>query len=134
LGNLNRQVSQLQQVVIGLAAETLQETNIAACPDPGLRVLVPVANGRIPPGSITFIGTAEHPDAHRYRLEGRLHGSSDWRLLRQWRSDIALGELGSWDTSGYPDGLYEVRLIAVDNNNVRLANSELCQLVIELES
>jgi proteasome lid subunit RPN8/RPN11 len=132
LGNLNRQVNVLQQAVTSLAAETLQESNVAACPDPGLRLLVPVANGRIIPGPINFIGTASHPDAHRYRLEGRLHGGNTWQLLREWRQDVTLGELGQWDTSGYPAGLYEVRLIAVDNNNVRLAHTSLCQIVIEI--
>jgi proteasome lid subunit RPN8/RPN11 len=133
LASLNRQVDHLQQVVSSLATETLQETNVAACPDPGLRLLLPQANARIAPGPITFIGTAEHPEAHRYRLEGRLLGGSSWQLLREWRQSMLFGELGRWDTSGYPSGHYEVRLIAVDNNNVRLANSELCQIVIQLE-
>jgi proteasome lid subunit RPN8/RPN11 len=130
LGSLNRQVGALQQAVITLANET---ENAAACPDPGLRLLVPVANGRITPGPISFIGTASHPDAHRYRLEGRLHGGDTWQLLQEWRRDIPLGEVGRWDTSGYPAGLYEVRLIAVDSNNVRLAHTGLCQIVIELD-
>jgi proteasome lid subunit RPN8/RPN11 len=129
LGSLNRQVGALQQAVITLANET---ENAAACADPGLRLLVPVANGRIDPGPISFIGTASHPDAHRYRLEGRLHGGNTWQLLREWRQDVTLGELGQWDTSGYPAGLYEARLIAVDNNNVRLTHTSLCQIVIEI--
>jgi proteasome lid subunit RPN8/RPN11 len=134
LGNLNRQVNVLQQAVTSLAAETLQESNVAACPDPRLRLLAPVANGRISPGPISFIGTADHPDAHRYRLEGRLNGGNTWQLIQEWRRDVQLGALGQWDTSGYPAGLYEVRLIAVDNNNVRLAHTSLCQIVIELGS
>ncbi len=129
LGNLSRQVGALQQAVTVLAYET---DNAAACPDPKLRLLVPVTNGRIPSGPVSFIGTASHPDAHSYRLEGRLHGGSDWQLVRQWRRDVSLGNLGRWDTSGFPAGLYEVRLIAVDNNNVRLAHTSLCQIVIEI--
>lgn len=129
LGSLNRQVSALQQAVITLAGAT---DNAAACPDPRLRLLVPVANGRITPGPISFIGTTDYPDAHRYRLEGRLHGGDSWQIIQEWRRDIPLGELGQWDTSGYPAGLYEVRLIAVDSNNVRLAHTSLCQIVIEI--
>jgi proteasome lid subunit RPN8/RPN11 len=129
LGSLNRQVNALQQAVTTLAHET---ENAVACPDPRLRLLVPVANGRITPGPISFIGTANHPDAHRYRLEGRLHGGDTWQLIQEWRRDIALGELGQWDTNGYPAGLYEVRLIAVDSNNIRLAHTSLCQIVIEI--
>lgn len=129
LGSLNRQVSALQQAVTVLAYET---DNAAACPDPNLRLLVPVHNGRITPGPISFIGTASHPDAHRYRLEGRLHGGDAWQLLQEWRRDIPFGELGQWDTTSYPAMLYEVRLIAVDSNNVRLAHTSLCQIVIEI--
>jgi proteasome lid subunit RPN8/RPN11 len=129
LGSLNRQVNALQQAVISLAGAT---ENAAACPDPALRLLVPAANGRITPGPISFIGTADHADAHRYRLEGRLHGGDSWQLIQEWRRDIPLGELGQWDTTGHPFRLYEVRLIAVDSNNVRLADTSLCQIVIEL--
>ena len=130
LGSLNRQVSALQQAVTALAHET---ENAVVCPDPDLRLLSPVHNGRISPGPISFIGTASHPDAHRYRLEGRLHGGDAWQLLQEWRRDIPLGELGQWDTTSYPATLYEVRLIAVDSNNVRLAHTSLCQIVIEIE-
>ena len=133
VGSLNRQLDQLQQVTIALANETLQERNVAACPDAGLRLFVPVVNGRLATGPISIIGTANFPAAHTYRLEGRLHGSTEWQLLNQWRRDIPLGELGQWDTTGYPASRYEVRLIAVDTNNIRLAHSPLCQILFELE-
>jgi proteasome lid subunit RPN8/RPN11 len=133
-GRLQRQVNQMQQVMITLADETWQTANISACPDPQLRLLLPLAGSSLTPGPISFVGTAVQPQAHQYRLEGRLSGNDEWQLLNQWRREVTLDELASWDTSDYAPGQYEVRLIAVDSNNVRLTNSALCQIMFELGS
>lgn len=129
---LTNQVNRLESVALTLADEALP-ANTAACPDPRLRILTPLAGGVVPAGSeLEIIGTADHPDAYRYRVEVRPMGVDLWTLVDDQRRDNTLGLLAKWDTSTLQPGMYEIRLTAVDRNNIRLVNSELCLLSITL--
>ncbi len=129
---LTNQVNRLENVVLTLANETLP-ANTAACPDPHLRILIPLAGGMVPAGTeLEIIGTADHPDAFRYRVEVRPMGADLWMLVDDQRRDATLGLLAKWDTSSHRPGMYEMRLTAVDRNNVRLVNTQLCLVALEL--
>lgn len=128
---LTRQTNQMESLMLTLAQET--DLNAAACPDPRLRILSPVSGYQFSAGSkIPLVGTAVFPEAARYQLEARFLGQTDWQLLHTLRRDTQLGELGIWDTRNVLPGQYELRLTAVDRNNIRLQNSTSCQITLEL--
>lgn len=130
---LNQQVNRLENVVLIMADEALADTNAAACPDPRLRLLNPIWGSRFRIGSeVAVMGTASHPDAARYQVEQRLSGADSWTLLNTVRRSTKLGELAAWDTTTVLPGEYELRLTAVDRNNIRLANTARCEIAIEL--
>lgn len=128
---LARQVGYLQSAVLTLADNGAG--NAAACPDPNLRLLIPSTGQAVPAGShVELIGTADVPEAARYRVEVRPAGTETWSLVKAQTRDTSLGLLAEWDTTAHTPALYEVRLTAVDRNNVRLANTALCLLTIEV--
>ena len=130
---LSQQVNRLENVVLMLADESLAASNAAACPDARLRILSPLTGQRYQTGAtIEVIGTASHPNADRYRVEARPSGAENWVPLRTLNRDTTLGTLARWDTTAYAPGGYELRLTAVDPNNIGLANTDLCELQIEL--
>lgn len=130
---LSQQVNRLENVVLMMADKSLAASNAAACPDPRLRILSPLTGQRYPVGStIEVIGTASHPDATRYRVEARPSGADNWVPLRTLSRGTTLGTLVRWDTTNYTSGLYDMRLTAVDSNNIRLVSTDLCELQIEL--
>jgi proteasome lid subunit RPN8/RPN11 len=130
---LSREVDRLESVLLVMADEALAETNAAACPDPRLRILTPVLNDGFRVGAkIEVIGTASHPDAARYQIEERPLGSDTWVLLNTVRRSTKLGKLAAWDTTPHLPGVYELRITAVDRNNIRLPNSAGCEIAVEL--
>jgi proteasome lid subunit RPN8/RPN11 len=130
---LNREVNRLESVVLTLADEALADSNAAICPDPNLRLLVPLTGSQVPVGtSVDVVGTARHPQAVRYRVEGRPLAAENWMLVNAQRGHTSLGQMATWDTTDYAPGTYELRLTAVDRNNIRLANTELCLITLEL--
>lgn len=130
---LSQQVNRLQHVVLVMADGALADTNAATCPDPRLRVLTPINGSRFRQGNeIELVGTASYPDAARYQIEGRLADADNWALLKTIRRSTQLGSLATWDTKGALPRVYELRLTAVDRNNIRLPNSATCQISLEL--
>lgn len=129
----SRQIEALQETVLTLAQQPTVNTNLPTCADPHLRVLTPLSGQQVIAGTaVSLVGTADHPDALRYRLQGRLVESNTWLDLAIARRDQALGEIISWDTTGFTPGLYQLQLTAVDANNISLANALHCQLHIEV--
>jgi proteasome lid subunit RPN8/RPN11 len=130
---LSQQVNRLENVVLMMADEALASSNAAACPDPRLRILAPLLGQRYLAGAqIEVLGTASHPDAARYRVETRPLNAENWLTLRTISRDVTLGTLVRWDTASLAPGVYEMRLTAVDPNNIRLVNTERCEIQIEL--
>lgn len=125
--------NQLREVVLSMAEQSLASTNALACPDPQLRILSPVAGTAVSSGeTLRIIGSASYPTATRYRVEARPAGSESWVLLGTVRRSTEFGQLARWNTQEYLGGVYEMRLTAVDRNNVRLTESALCQINIEI--
>jgi len=130
---LSQEVNRLENVVLVMADQALADTNAAACPDPRLRILNPILGSGFRLGNeIEIIGTASHPDATRYQVEQRPFNAEAWQPLNTVRRSTKLGQLASWDTSEMPAGVYEIRLTAVDRNNIRLTNTARCDIAIEL--
>ena len=128
---LNRQVNSLENVVANLADET--SLNAAACPNENLRILSPMTTGTAQGGQdVAIFGTAVLPDAARYQIEFRPAGGELWELAGVQRRQTDLGQLLDWDTSELPLGTYDLRLTAVDNQNIPLPNATSCQISVEL--
>ena len=129
---LTKQVNRLETLALTLADETLAG-NVAACPDPNLRILSPLMDSSVRVGGeLDVVGTAVHPDAFRYRVEVRPAGTDSWLLVDDQRQDANLGVLATWDTAPHQPAMYEMRLTAVDRNNIRLTNAALCQIQLEI--
>ncbi|NCF64418.1 MAG: hypothetical protein GWP61_00490 [Chloroflexi bacterium] len=130
---LTREVDRLQNMVIVLADTALADSNAALCPDPQLRILAPLSGGRTLVGStIEVTGTAMIANAARYQINVRPAESARWTLVDTRRKGTKLGQLAAWDTASAPVGDYEMRLTAVDSNNIRLSGSPPCAIAIRL--
>ena len=130
---LLRRVDLLETTILNLAQPALAESNGLTCPDPRLRILTPITGTGFPADTrIALVGTAEYPAARRYQIDLRPAGVDTWTLVEQPRGDTRLGQLAEWDTTGLPAGQYELRLIAVDLNNVRLTDSSVCTISLTL--
>ncbi|WP_374687432.1 Mov34/MPN/PAD-1 family protein [Promineifilum sp.] len=130
---LQRRVNLLETTVLNLAQTSLAQSNVLTCPDPSLRILVPLTGQQYPVGGrIALIGTATYPAARRYQIDMRPQGSEQWALVDRLSRDTRLGQLAEWDTTGLPAGTYELRLTAVDLNNVRLTDSSICTVGLSL--
>lgn len=128
---LNRQVNHLESVVASLAGET--SLNALSCADAQLRIVAPVAESQLKAGEdIAIFGTAVQPEAARYQVEYRPAESELWELAGVQRRQTDLGLLTNWDTSELPSGWYELRLTAVDRQNIPLPGMASCQIAVEL--
>ncbi len=128
---LNRQVNSLESVVAGLAGES--SLNAVSCANPQLRIVAPVTESRLQLGEdVAIFGTAVQPDAARYQIEYRPAGGELWELAGVQRRQTDLGQLTTWDTSELPFGRYELRLTAVDRQNIPLPGVASCHIAVEL--
>lgn len=129
---LNRQVKEMETVIVNLANSNTNP-NAHACPDPRLRFLAPTHGNANRVGSeINFIGTAVYPGATRYSVQVRQSGADGWQELGSTRNSSEFSTLATWNTQEVPAGKYDVRLTAVDANNITLNNSPVCAINIEL--
>ncbi len=129
----NRQIDRLESAVLMLVDETLVDSSVAACPDARLRIITPLPGSKSRVGdTITFLGTADYPDASSYRIESRPDGGSTWSLVDSRRLDTSFGQLAEWNTKEITPGLYEIRLSVIDRNGVELNGSTSCSIGIEL--
>ena len=127
-----RQIEALQDTVLTLV-EQAPSSNVAACPDPNLRILTPLTGTQVITGTaVSFVGTTNHPEASRYRLQVRLLDSNLWNDVAFSRAETTLGEIMTWDTTDVIPGTYVAALTAVDNNNISLPTVAPCQLQLEL--
>lgn len=126
--------NQLESALLAISAPALAGTNTAACPDERLRLITPVLNTAVSQAeTVRILGTATYPDAARYRVEVRPAGGESWFLLNSVRPSVDFGQLALWRTQGYQPGQYELRLTAVDRNNVRLSQSPVCQITVDIQ-
>ncbi len=128
---LNREINHLESVVSSLAGET--SINALSCADPQLRIVAPVAESRVQRGEdVAIFGTAVQPDAARYQIEYRPVGGESWELAGVQRRQTDLGLLVNWHTAELPFGAYELRLTAVDRQNIPLPGVASCHIAVEL--
>ncbi len=128
---LNREVNHLESVVASLAGET--SLNALSCADAQLRILAPTTQSQLTAGQdVAIFGTTVQPDAARYQIEYRPAGGELWELVGVQRRQTDLGLLTTWDTSQLPVGAYDLRLTAVDRQNIPLPGMADCQIAVAL--
>ena len=92
--------------------ESLQFEIDATPPSPS--ILYPGPNAAIH-DSVTIRGIAYDARFSYYRLETRPSGATSWTtIVDTVRSPVTNGVLGGWNTSGLPDGSYDLRLSVAD--------------------
>jgi hypothetical protein len=86
------------------------------CPNPKVQITSPGMDA-ILNSPVQIIGTANISDFQYYKIEvGSGENPTSWSIFSDiHRSRIAGGLLDIWDPSGYPPGVYKLRLIVVDN-------------------
>lgn len=134
IASLNRQVSQLEQVLLTQLNNPVLVAE--SCPNPQLRILSPLTGYAIPQGeTFAIFGTADVNGATRYHVEQRPAGSDDaWTLIGTERFDQSVGSLVRWNTKDVSPGLYELRLTAVDRQNLQLEEVRPCQIQVLVTS
>jgi hypothetical protein len=125
-------VNNLEGVTLLLADQVAENSTV--CPNPALRILTPLTDSRATTGdTVTFIGTATHADTNRFHLAVRpINVEAEWTLVNELRRDVSFGRLGVWDTTENRAATYEVRLTAVNRDNIILTNAPVCTIEIEL--
>ena len=128
----NQQVDYLQHVVLTLSDEAVTNSD-AICPDPNMRILSPLAGQEIIAGpQVDILGTTMHPEAHRYRVHVRASNSGEWQLIDRKRRSTAFGQVAVWDTSQFEPASYQLRLTAIDRNELLLAHINTCIVTVQL--
>jgi len=86
------------------------------CPNPGVRITSPGMDA-ILNGPAQILGTANISNFQYYKVEvGSGENPTSWSIFSDiHKSPIAGGLLDIWDPSGYPPGVYKLRLTVVDN-------------------
>ncbi|MCP4363250.1 MAG: hypothetical protein GY796_35055 [Chloroflexi bacterium] len=128
----NRRATELETVLLTLADSQINP-NAQLCPDSRLRLLSPMMGTALQVGTeFDILGTAVYPEAVRYRVETRPTGQEQWKELGSRKRGDHLLTLATWNTTNHSPGKYDVRLTAVDRNNIRLPNSPPCLINLEL--
>jgi hypothetical protein len=85
------------------------------CPAPGVCIRYP-SNGMALSGVVEIRGTAAIERFQFYKIEyGQGENPPSWNSLGDIRREaVANGPLASWNTAGFPPGLYKLRLTVVD--------------------
>jgi len=96
------------------------------CSQPGVCITSPVMNQNIA-GQVTIRGTAQISQFQFFKLEyGMGEDPQQWNSIGDiHRSPVVDGALGVWDTAGFPNGVFKVRLTVVDASGNFPAPSEV---------
>jgi hypothetical protein len=86
------------------------------CPNPEVQITSPGIDAVLN-GPVQILGRANIPNFQYYKVEvGSGENPTSWSIFSDiHKSPIAGGLLDIWDPSGYPPGVYKLRLTVVDN-------------------
>lgn len=85
------------------------------CPQPGVQITSPAVN-QVISGQVTILGTAQIDRFQFYKLEyGMGENPAQWHSIGEVnRTPVVNGVLGVWNTTGFPSGVFTLRLTVVD--------------------
>jgi len=89
----------------------------AACPNPNVRITSPGANQTVQ-GNMAVRGTANIDGFQYYKVEvgpGANPKDQEWTVVGQLhQTPVSAGVLETFNSNGYPPGIYTLRLVVVD--------------------
>ncbi len=102
-------------MITDVVTSTPVPTPVPVCPNPLARLTSPQPGG-IVSKAVQILGTANTPEFDYYKLEYAVPGRQDqWAVVTDLhRRPVDNGLLDVWDTTGLPDGVYNLRLVVVD--------------------
>ncbi len=83
------------------------------CPNPGVRITQP-GDGADVDGVVQIRGAATIDNFDYYKFEFRVPSADEWVFINLYNASVAEGVLGSWNSDTVPPGVYEFRLVVVD--------------------
>lgn len=97
------------------ATPTATRRPTPVCAQPGVCITAPTMN-QVIAGQVTIRGTAQIDRFQFYKLEyGLGEDPQQWNSIGEvHRSPVVDGALGVWDTAGFPNGVFKLRLTVVD--------------------
>ncbi|MCP5099507.1 MAG: hypothetical protein GY943_28460 [Chloroflexi bacterium] len=131
---LNQRVNQMETVLLAMGSQAPATSNAAVCADPNVRILAPLVGQTAVSGDkVDIIGTADIANTTRYRIESRLTGGTgEWQTVDVQRRNATFSKLATWNTADMIPGVYDLRLVPVDKNNIRLADAPSCTIEFSL--
>lgn len=89
----------------------------ALCPDARASIVSP-GNGAVISGFVSLVGTAQHDQFDFYKLEYALgnDASQGFAYFGGGKSQVVGGLLGAFNSAGYANGVYTLRLVVVDTS------------------
>nr|MBC7244637.1 hypothetical protein [Chloroflexota bacterium] len=96
-------------------ATATQRPQPPPCPQPGVQITSPTMN-QVISGRVTILGTAQIDRFQFYKIEyGMGENPTQWHSIGEVnRTPVVNGVLGIWDTTGFPNGTFVLRLTVVD--------------------
>jgi hypothetical protein len=121
INSLNFKISQLIIVLCVASFIIFDVTEIIAAPvlqNQDIAVINSPSEGETVRGLVQIIGSADHPTFEFYVIDISPNNTENWQFLADGRTRIINGVLLNWDTAGFPDGQYKLRLrvVKVDGN------------------
>lgn len=97
------------------AVPTATRPPAPVCAQPGVCITAPTMN-QVIAGQVTIRGTAQVDQFQFYKLEyGLGEDPQQWNSIGDvHRSPVVDGALGVWDTAGFPNSVFKLRLTVVD--------------------
>jgi len=122
---LPRSVQVLMVLALVLNALPLSAALAAPVSQDSVMVITFPSEGSTVSGQVDILGTATHPNFNSYGLlyatGARVTAQTDWQLTDQiaWdvRTQVVNGQLGTWDTTGLPNGSYVLALVVYGQGN-----------------
>ncbi len=88
---------------------------VAGCGDPDQNLTSP-PSGSVVGGVVAVFGTADIKNFQYYKFEVRgTQTNGEWVTTAVFQTPVRDGQLGTWDTTGWQPGPYDLRLVVVDN-------------------
>jgi proteasome lid subunit RPN8/RPN11 len=132
---LYQRTQNANQAIQILASERLQlatAAGVANCPDPNVQLILPVpGRGQWVNSQIPLFGIANHPTTHYYDIYAYQENNPTRYSITTLRWRTKLGSLGTWDTTGFPPGIYDLSLQPKQSNGIPL-NEATCTIRVAL--
>jgi hypothetical protein len=88
-------------------------TGVADCPNLLACITYPGSSDTLS-GRVDILGSADIDRFDYYKFEFRPIGTPEWSFLVKFEQPVSKGQLMMWDTSTVPTGVYDLRLVVVD--------------------